>query len=78
MKQKQQRLKQLLATQAQLLQSVSPLSVLARGYAITQTVDGQVLRSYQDASVGSVVLTQLKEGWISAQVLQNSLEKPEH
>lgn len=75
---KQQRLKQMLATQAQLLQSVSPLSVLARGYAITQTPTGKVLRSYQDAPIDSVVFTQLKEGWISARVLNSSPEKPEN
>lgn len=72
----QQQAKQRLANNAQLLQSVSPLSVLARGYAITQNQQGQVVQSIEQIEVGEQIHTQLNNGWISSQVTHTSPTKP--
>ena len=43
------------------LESLSPLSVLSRGYSVT-TKDGQALRSTNEVSVGDTISTKLDDG----------------
>lgn len=72
----QQQLKNRLAAQVQVLHSLSPLQVLSRGYSITQTADGKVLHSAQDAQPGERLVTRLHQGWIESEVIasRNKLE----
>ena len=48
------------------LDAMSPLKVLTRGYALTQTADGSVLRSVTQISVGENVHIMLADGKVSA------------
>ncbi len=57
-----------LAMLAQRAQSVSPLAVIARGYAIVSDEQGQVLRGITAAPVGSRIQTRLADGVLHATV----------
>ena len=50
------------------LDAMSPLKVLSRGYAMTQTHDGQLLRSVKQAGVGDTIRVSLCDGSMSATV----------
>ena len=66
----QQQLKQKLASQVQLLQSLSPLQVLARGYSITQTADGKVVQDANSLKPGERITTRLQQGWLESEVVK--------
>jgi len=52
-----------------LLQSLSPLAILNRGYAVARTVpEGRILRRPGDAGIGSDVDVRLAEGGLRATV----------
>jgi len=51
------------------LDALSPLAVLTRGYSITQTEDGSVLRNAADAQPGNKLKIRLQHGKLDAQVL---------
>ena len=57
-----------LARQAASLDALSPLRVLARGYAIAERPDGHVLRSAAEAAPGDRVRVRLGEGSLEATV----------
>ncbi len=46
------------------LRALSPLSVLARGWSLTTTVDGRVLRAVGEALVGARLRTRLADGGV--------------
>ncbi|HET8707038.1 MAG TPA: exodeoxyribonuclease VII large subunit [Pseudomonadales bacterium] len=48
------------------LDAISPLATLARGYSMTQTSDGRIIRTEKDVSAGDMILTRLQEGVISS------------
>lgn len=50
------------------LDAISPMKTLARGYAIVQGADGQVLRDADDAAPGSALHIRLYRGRLSATV----------
>ena len=50
------------------LQSLGPTAVLARGYSITTSADGTVLRDAQTVSQGERLKTALAKGWIESEV----------
>ena len=50
------------------LDAMSPMKVLTRGYAMTQTSDGQVIRSVKQAAIGSKLMISLSDGRICATV----------
>jgi len=50
------------------LDAMSPLKVLTRGYAMTQTEDGSLLRSVRQARVGDTIKVSLSDGSILASV----------
>jgi exodeoxyribonuclease VII large subunit len=50
------------------LQSLSPLSVLARGYALIYNADGTLLRAADQAAAGQTIHARLASGALSAQV----------
>ncbi|TMP19582.1 exodeoxyribonuclease VII large subunit [Pseudoalteromonas sp. S2893] len=58
-----------LALQASRLDSVSPLNVLARGYSITKTPQGKVVKSVDHIKAGDVLITELADGAIKSTVL---------
>ena len=51
-----------------LLNSLSPLQVLTRGYAIVQNQDGAVIRDSNEVAVNSTVITRLQQGQLHCQV----------
>ena len=57
-----------LQASSQLLDSVSPLATLSRGYAIVRDPAGQVLRSSQQVRVGDQIKTTLHEGELDCTV----------
>ena len=65
------RLSQRVAAAAELLEAVSPLKVLARGYSVTQREpDGRLIRSIQDVQSGDNLRTILTDGRIESRVVQ--------
>ncbi len=50
------------------LKALNPLSILARGYTVTETTDGEIIKSFADVSKGQLVVTRLKDGRIVSQV----------
>jgi exodeoxyribonuclease VII large subunit len=50
------------------LQALSPLSVLARGYALVYNADGTILRSASQTSTGQTIRARLAEGSLTAAV----------
>ena len=50
------------------LDAMSPLKVLTRGYAMTQTGDGKLLRSVKQTRVGETIQVSLSDGSICASV----------
>lgn len=51
------------------LDAMSPLKVLTRGYAMTQTQDGSLLRSVKQVRAGDTVSISVSDGSLSASVL---------
>ena len=51
------------------LDAMSPLKVLSRGYAMTQTEDGSLLRSVSQTGAGDTVRISLADGQLTASVL---------
>ena len=51
------------------LDAMSPLKVLARGYAMTQNSDGDVIRSVKQVEVGERLTIRLSDGSLSATVM---------
>ena len=51
------------------LDALSPLAVLTRGYSITQTVEGKVLRDPALVKPGDKLNIQLERGKLNAEVL---------
>ena len=50
------------------LDAMSPLKVLTRGYAMTQTEDGSLLKSVRSVSVGDSIKVSLQDGSVTAKV----------
>jgi exodeoxyribonuclease VII large subunit len=58
------------------LHAISPLSVLARGFSVTQLADGSTVRDIDAVSRGDLIRTRLARGIISSVVQE--LESPEN
>lgn len=50
------------------LEAVSPLATLARGYSVTTTSDGKVLKKTAQVKAGDTLTTRLKDGWLESEV----------
>jgi exodeoxyribonuclease VII large subunit len=59
-----------LAGLAARLDALSPLKVLARGYAVAQKTDGTPLRSVKGVSVGTLLGIRLADGFIKSSVIE--------
>lgn len=68
---------QQLAATAQLLNSVSPLATLQRGYAIVGNERGDVIRDARDAPVGSRITARLAHGELHCTVQSIDLPHPQ-
>jgi exodeoxyribonuclease VII large subunit len=60
--------KQALAREVEVLNAVSPLSTLSRGYAINTNAHGEVIHSTSQVKVGDTVRAQLHQGQLSLTV----------
>ena len=65
---KLQALKNRLARQAEVLNAVSPLSTLSRGYSIATNEDGQAIRDSKQVKAGDTIYTQLHQGTLTCSV----------
>ena len=63
-----ERRQQTVARTAASLHALSPLQVLSRGYSLTQTADGQVLRDADQVSTGDQLITRLASGVVHSTV----------
>ncbi|QDV70297.1 Exodeoxyribonuclease 7 large subunit [Rosistilla carotiformis] len=63
------KMRQQLASTAELLDAVGPLKVLARGYSVTQTADaGKLVQSVEQLQVGQSIQTVLADGIVHSTV----------
>ena len=60
--------KQRFVTLTSKLDAMSPLKVLTRGYAMTQTENGELLKSVRSVTVGDSIKVSLQDGSITAKV----------
>ncbi|MBA5600649.1 exodeoxyribonuclease VII large subunit [Pectobacterium aroidearum] len=60
--------KQKLGIACSRLEGVSPLATLARGYNVTTTSDGKVLKNVTQITPGETLKTRLQDGWVESQV----------
>lgn len=63
-----ERRQQSVARTAASLHALSPLQVLSRGFSLTQTADGSVLRDASQVSAGDLLVTRLASGVVSSTV----------
>jgi exodeoxyribonuclease VII large subunit len=52
------------------LASVDPTAVLARGYSITRSAAGEVVRDAAAVKEGELVRTTLARGWLESEILR--------
>ncbi|MCM2369054.1 exodeoxyribonuclease VII large subunit [Aporhodopirellula aestuarii] len=64
LEQNESRVKQLAAA----VSALSPLSVLSRGYSVTQTEDGTVVRNVGDVNAGQTLRSRVSDGFIESTV----------
>jgi len=57
-----------LGAEAGRLDSLSPLAVLGRGYSLTRTADGRIVRTWHDVAAGDAVSILLHEGSLDCRV----------
>ncbi|HHG8785562.1 TPA: exodeoxyribonuclease VII large subunit [Citrobacter sedlakii] len=50
------------------LEAVSPLSTLARGYSVTSSADGNVLKHTKQVKAGDLLTTRVTDGWVESEV----------
>lgn len=50
------------------LETVSPLATLARGYSVTQTPSGNLLKTTQQVHIGDTLKTRLQDGWVESEI----------
>lgn len=52
------------------LESASPLATLSRGYSISETVSGEVLKNTKQVKKGDELKTRVEDGWITSEVVK--------
>ena len=57
------------------LEGVSPLATLARGYSVTTTPQGALLKKTTQTAPGDTLKTRLADGWIESEVKSIVVEK---
>ena len=66
---------QRLSTLTAALQALSPLEVLGRGYSMTLSEDGRVVRSTGQLARGDKLITVLSEGRVISRVEESETDK---
>ncbi|MFT6791757.1 MAG: exodeoxyribonuclease VII large subunit [Cellvibrionaceae bacterium] len=61
--------RQLFLSHGQLLDAVSPLAILDRGYSIASNTDGRILRRVEEVAEGDQVTTRLSNGHFDSKVI---------
>ena len=51
------------------LEAVSPLATLARGYSISESLNGQILIQTNQVHIGETLKTRLQDGWLESKIL---------
>lgn len=59
------------AVRASLLDGLSPLGTLARGFSVVKTTDGKVVKSVEDAKIGQDIVIVVSDGEVNAVVKEN-------
>lgn len=67
---KAQRSREALISYASQLEALSPLQVLSRGYSVTQTLSGELIRETTSVGVGDVINTRVNDGEIISRIEQ--------
>ncbi|HDL6961022.1 TPA: exodeoxyribonuclease VII large subunit [Yersinia enterocolitica] len=57
------------------LETVSPLATLARGYSVTQTPEGRLLKTTKQVHTGDKLTTRLQDGWVESEITQIKVAK---
>ncbi|WP_033849897.1 exodeoxyribonuclease VII large subunit [Yersinia wautersii] len=57
------------------LEAVSPLATLARGYSVTQTPAGALLKTTKQVQAGDKLTTRLQDGWVESEITQVTVAK---
>jgi len=65
-----------LGTAAAALQALSPLEVLGRGYSMTRTIDGGVVRTAENLQAGDQIVTTLASGHVTSRVESTRPDTP--
>ncbi|WP_259470050.1 exodeoxyribonuclease VII large subunit, partial [Pseudomonas aeruginosa] len=52
------------------LESASPLATLSRGYSISETISGEVLKNTKQVKKGDELKTRVEDGWITSEVVK--------
>lgn len=60
--------KQRFAVVCSKMETVSPLATLARGFSISETSDGAVLKKTSQVKLGQKLKTRLNDGWVESEV----------
>ncbi|AIN64129.1 exodeoxyribonuclease VII large subunit [Providencia stuartii] len=60
--------KQRFAVACSKMETVSPLATLARGFSISETSDGAVLKKTSQVKLGQKLKTRLNDGWVESEV----------
>nr|WP_024965367.1 exodeoxyribonuclease VII large subunit [Pantoea sp. IMH] len=67
--------KQRFATLAAQLEGVSPLATLARGFSVTTSSEGEVIKQTRQLHPGDLLKTRLDDGWVESEVTLITPEK---
>ncbi|EKN3450591.1 exodeoxyribonuclease VII large subunit [Yersinia enterocolitica] len=57
------------------LEAISPLATLARGYSVTQTPEGSLLKTTKQVHTGDKLTTRLQDGWVESEITQIKVAK---
>ncbi|WP_034916362.1 MULTISPECIES: exodeoxyribonuclease VII large subunit [Erwinia] len=68
--------KQRFATLAAQLEGVSPLATLARGFSVTTSAQGEVIKKITQLHPGDRLKTRLDDGWVESDVTTVTPQKP--
>ncbi|CAL1329157.1 exodeoxyribonuclease VII large subunit [Candidatus Providencia siddallii] len=52
------------------LETVSPLLTISRGFSISQTLDGTILKKIKQVKLGMTLLTRLSDGWVESKIFR--------
>lgn len=67
-----ERRQQQVARIAASLNALSPLQVLSRGFSLTQTASGKIVRTADQVTVGDIIVTRMAQGIIKSSVMESS------